>query len=75
MDDFIYPSDPSLLERFDYNIEMEVDLPCDIENKCGTIIAWKRKHNGTLIGTENEVPSLDSIIYTADLDGAMMIIQ
>ena len=66
VDDFMSPSDAAIAEQSDKHIGLELDLPYKGEIRKGTVVARKRKHDGSLIGTEHENPALDSRMYKVD---------
>ena len=66
VDSYLAPSDSPFVETTDQHIGLEVDLPHSGEMRQGKVVSRKRNNDGTLVGTENENPTLDSRVYVVD---------
>ena len=65
------PSDAPILEATDEHIGLKVTLPHQGEMVEGTVTSRKRNADGTLIGTQNNNPILDSRTYSVEFgDGS-----
>ena len=66
LDELLAPHDSAVAESTDEHIGLTVDLPLDGELRQGKVVSRKRNHDGTLVGTPHENPTLDSRVYTVD---------